>query len=624
MRCVARIGSSGAEGAEHGRRPPRGTGAGARSSRARARAAGKGCATRSAGASSRSSDRTARPGARWRSPSRSQSSAARRRRVRPTAPIPSSGGSKAALASTRSGRRRGTIGRGSWPRASAWSRSPAVPNWAPTAERGRSASCAIAVSPNSTNRWRVAGSAGSRPSGRSRSASRRSMRVERGRRLRALEARQPRGERRQPPVLADPAPHLERCHATDQHHRPGRDPSLRPPHRSQAGHVHERHADIDRLHPRREVVERVEHAFEGTRIGLRHAQLGPDQGKQPGHVRRSPPAAPAVPRSPRPIAAPPASATSGSRRRPSPNHRSSSAEPPASAQRCRSTLACTRWPTRSRPIPSQAVRWSATRTPATTPATARPAGASTSAEVDAGSSEERGEPIQRAPIGHRPLAEVEDEGIDEARTPEPGGQLDRLGGVVWSHDEQPFEVHPEARGHGRVEGAVEIEPGGQAAGRLCGGQGAERQRRGTASDGGVEHGQRATRPAIGPQRGIERRVAGRDRRSGPLQRRRLAPATQPQPPFAERLEGGRQGWRNGGIGPHRTTHDRTDVLSGKGYTRRRPWGCSSAGRAPRSHRGGQGFESPHLHHPFSEDGPRGAWPRTWRSVAAVSRRSSHR
>jgi hypothetical protein len=27
------------------------------------------------------------------------------------------------------------------------------------------------------------------------------------------------------------------------------------------------------------------------------------------------------------------------------------------------------------------------------------------------------------------------------------------------------------------------------------------------------------------------------------------------------------------------------------------WGCSSAGRAPRSHRGGQGFESPHLHQP---------------------------
>src|SRR4026208_2052918 len=37
--------------------------------------------------------------------------------------------------------------------------------------------------------------------------------------------------------------------------------------------------------------------------------------------------------------------------------------------------------------------------------------------------------------------------------------------------------------------------------------------------------------------------------------------------------------------------------SGKAcYTSPRPWGCSSAGRAPRSHRGGQGFESPHLHH----------------------------
>ena len=29
---------------------------------------------------------------------------------------------------------------------------------------------------------------------------------------------------------------------------------------------------------------------------------------------------------------------------------------------------------------------------------------------------------------------------------------------------------------------------------------------------------------------------------------------------------------------------------------RLPWGCSSAGRALRSHRRGQGFESPHLHH----------------------------
>ena len=37
------------------------------------------------------------------------------------------------------------------------------------------------------------------------------------------------------------------------------------------------------------------------------------------------------------------------------------------------------------------------------------------------------------------------------------------------------------------------------------------------------------------------------------------------------------------------------------------WGCSSAGRAPRSHRGGQGFESPHLHQP-----PCTFPPPTWR------------
>lgn len=38
------------------------------------------------------------------------------------------------------------------------------------------------------------------------------------------------------------------------------------------------------------------------------------------------------------------------------------------------------------------------------------------------------------------------------------------------------------------------------------------------------------------------------------------------------------------------------------------WGCSSAGRAPRSHRGGQGFESPHLHQfPCRTVGRLGRW-----------------
>ena len=133
---------------------------------------GKGWATRMTGASSKRSSSTARPGARWRSRSRSHSSPARRRRVSPAAPTPSIGVSKAAPASTRSGRRRGTIGRGSCPRARAWSRSPIAPNWAPTDERGRSASWAIVVRPKSARRWRVAGSAGRRVSGRSRSSAR--------------------------------------------------------------------------------------------------------------------------------------------------------------------------------------------------------------------------------------------------------------------------------------------------------------------------------------------------------------------------------------------------------------------------------------------------------------------
>ena len=34
------------------------------------------------------------------------------------------------------------------------------------------------------------------------------------------------------------------------------------------------------------------------------------------------------------------------------------------------------------------------------------------------------------------------------------------------------------------------------------------------------------------------------------------------------------------------------------------WGCSSAGRAPALHAGGQEFEPPHLHHAKSKDGAR--------------------
>ena len=152
--------------------------------------------------------------------------------------------------------------------------------------------------------------------------------AERGRRLGTLETRQPGGERRQPSVLADPAADAERRHGPRQHHRPRRDPALRAPHRLQAGHVDERHAEIDRLHPRGEVVERVEHPLERSRVGIGHAQLGPDQGEEPHQALTTRSVGVSS------MARGSASVTSsGSIRRPSPNHRSSSAVPPASAQR---------------------------------------------------------------------------------------------------------------------------------------------------------------------------------------------------------------------------------------------------------------------------------------------------
>ena len=42
------------------------------------------------------------------------------------------------------------------------------------------------------------------------------------------------------------------------------------------------------------------------------------------------------------------------------------------------------------------------------------------------------------------------------------------------------------------------------------------------------------------------------------------------------------------------------------------WGCSSAGRAPALHAGGQEFDPPHLHHRASEDGNDDRTPKlTW-------------
>ena len=62
---------------------------------------------------------------------------------------------------------------------------------------------------------------------------------------------------------------------------------------------------------------------------------------------------------------------------------------------------------------------------------------------------------------------------------------------------------------------------------------------------------------------------------------------------------GRDGARTAGPSARPAVPHRRPAKPGSNGARaklRGPWGCSSAGRAPRSHRGGQGFESPHLHH----------------------------
>ena len=91
---------------------------------------------------------------------------------------------------------------------------------------------------------------------------------------------------------------------------------------------------------------------------------------------------------------------------------------------------------------------------------------------------------------------------------------------------------------------------------------------------------------------------------------RRAPRTRTCPTRPSLVPQSRGAQKRGGAQPSRSTNPEASAQSGaqgphaKIRTRSRglaphgigPWGCSSAGRAPRSHRGGQGFESPHLHH----------------------------
>ena len=78
--------------------------------------------------------------------------------------------------------------------------------------------------------------------------------------------------------------------------------------------------------------------------------------------------------------------------------------------------------------------------------------------------------------------------------------------------------------------------------------------------------------------------------------------------------------RNGGVHPRsRTRGDEAGGAGRLGSIRTPsilfcPWGCSSAGRAPRSHRGGQGFESPHLHQILSVSAANPAGQAWWTVV----------
>ena len=195
--------------------------------------------------------------------------------------------------------------------------------------------------------------------------------------------------------------------------------------------------------------------------------------------------------------------------------------------------------------------------PGHAPTTARPAGATTSAEVASTRASSGAEPIQRPPIRHAPLPEVEDERVDQAsgrarrraRSPRRDRADARRGAT---------RPDPGARGDGRVEGAVEVEPGRQAAGRL-------RRRHGASASvvapppEARRAARRAARPATGTECRIERGMAGRDRRA------RRPPAAPARCRDAGRGpgRGGLEGVRrdgSGGIGPwHWTADDRTDV-----------------------------------------------------------------
>jgi len=152
--------------------------------------------------------------------------------------------------------------------------------------------------------------------------------------------------------------------------------------------------------------------------------------------------------------------------------------------------------------------------------------------------------------------QVQDQQVEEAGAGQPGSQLQGLGPVGGTNNEQPLQAYPAAHGEGRVERAGMVEPGHQSPGRLAGGRRIEGQGRGAMAGSGIQDGQRAPRPAAGGQGRVQGGVPSRD--SGHLHLPGERGHASSQAALAKRIE--HLGERLRGVEGHIGQSNRTDVL----------------------------------------------------------------
>lgn len=203
--------------------------------------------------------------------------------------------------------------------------------------------------------------------------------------------------------------------------------------------------------------------------------------------------------------------------------------------------------------------------------------------------------------------QVQDQQVHRPARDERAGEAQSLLRVGRAEHHEPAQVHAARRRLQRIEGAAEIQPGDDAAGRLGRGHAAQRERRLARRGVATERGRGSSRQAADAEDGIERREAGghhlgvRDRAKGRVDLRRreegqgtggrgsdvggggtpdaggrgdgIDPSSAPEPdgrtPPA-RFEAG-EGGAEGLVGPdrdhrHGPVHDRTNVLSVKPLT----------------------------------------------------------